>query len=719
MFEITTLVLGALVVLVAYFYLQTPFGPDVHPMVLYHQSDVNRVRRPGETTVYHSKLIPSYTYRTSGTTSTPTVWESVLAFWEADTLPDKVFLHLRVSPATGKITPKFTNINFVDFRTRWRALVRGLGAFWTSDSSTESISNRRVAILLPNCAEWILSYYAVQRLGGIPVPLFTQWNQDLLETILAVADVDTVILPEAVPLSTVRAIRASSKVRTVVVAVTDGWGSNVAEHDSLLTSLPDPSGGTRTETKTLASATALFNVPDYTWATLESLESRGKDEENEISLGPLPQADDVAHILFGSDDDDELRGVKVTHAQVMEGAAAVRGTFSNRDQLCSKDRYLAVSSLADPATLTLFHAATLVGASTVLGTYHTMVDICNDAFLSRPTLMRLPTTLFNGLHVALSDHIKGLATAERYLCRKSLDQKMNLLRAGKLVRGSFWDFLYFRHFRQSLGGQMRAIFTDGQCATRGAAEFIRASMASQVFLTSGQFCCGRLTTCTLMYDYNEPFGPHVGAPLPGHDIKLVDSPTTNSLTSDRPNPRGEIHVKGPLVYQEVYPVPSSAPVTEDWYATGVVAEWLPNCTLRVLGSSLSYPLLGQHGMHVSLPSLENMYRSSDYVEQLCLLTPSKMDSKSQLKAVVYPHHACVLAWAQQSNTTYSPTSVKDNTAVADMIMRELRQVAKQYHLRDQLVPGTVQLVNHPFSVENGMLKPDLTLHRTRINSEYQ
>ncbi|KAJ1654679.1 medium-chain fatty acid-CoA ligase faa2 [Dispira simplex] len=719
MFEIITLVLGALVVFVAYFYLQTSFGSDVHPMVLYHQSDVDRVHRPKETTVYHSKVIPSFAYRTPGASSTPTVWESVLAFWEADTLPDKVFLHIRVSPATGKITPKFANINFVDFRTRWRALVRGLSAFWACDTPAKSISNRRVAILLPNCAEWLLSYYAVQRLGGIPVPLFTQWDQDLLETILTVVDVDTVILPEAVPLSTVRAIQASSKVRAVVVAVTDGWGSNVAKHESLLKSLPAPSVGTRTETKTLVSASALFNVPDYTWATLESLESSGKDNENEITLGPLPQADDVAHILFGSDDDDELRGVQVTHTQVMEGAAAVRGIFAGRDQLCPKDRYLAVSSLADPAALTLFHAATLVGASTILGTYHAMVDIGNDAFLSRPTLMHLPTTLFNGLYVALLDHLNGLATAERYLCRKSLNQKMNLLRAGKLVRGSFWDFLYFRHFRQSLGGQMRAIFTDGRCATRGAAEFIRASIASQVFLTSGQLRCGRLATSTMMYDYNEPFGPHVGAPLPGHDIKLVDCPTANCLTSDQPNPRGEIHEKGSLVLQDIYPSPSSTPATEGWYATGVLAEWLPNCTLRVLGSALTYPPLGQHGIHISLPNLENMYRTSDYVEQLCLLTPSKMDSKSQLKAVVYPHHACVLAWAQRSNITYSPTSVADNTAVADMIMQELCRVAKQYHLRDQLVPGTVQLVNHPFSVENGMLKPDLTLHRTLISINYQ
>ena len=80
----------------------------------------------------------------------------------------------------------------------------------------------------------------------------------------------------------------------------------------------------------------------------------------------------------------------------------------------------------------------------------------------------------------------------------------------------------------------------------------------------------------------------MGAPLTGSDFKLVSWEEGNYRVTDKPNPRGEIHISGPTVSQGYYKQPekTKAEFYQDeegvrWFKTGDIGEFSPMGTLEV------------------------------------------------------------------------------------------------------------------------------------------
>lgn len=103
---------------------------------------------------------------------------------------------------------------------------------------------------------------------------------------------------------------------------------------------------------------------------------------------------------------------------------------------------------------------------------------------------------------------------------------------------------------------------------------------------------------------------HVGMPLPGVQVRLVDE--ENNTVEAQP---GEIQIKGPTVFKEYWgkeKATKEAFTTDGWFKTGDVAE-LAEGYYRILGRN-STDIIKSGGYKLSALEIEEVLRTHDHVE---------------------------------------------------------------------------------------------------------
>lgn len=113
-------------------------------------------------------------------------------------------------------------------------------------------------------------------------------------------------------------------------------------------------------------------------------------------------------------------------------------------------------------------------------------------------------------------------------------------------------------------------------------DFLRVCFGCQVIEGYGM----TETSCTISnMDQSDILSGHVGSPNPACEIKLVDVPEMNYTSEDQPYPRGEICVRGPIVFQGYYKdeVQTREMIDKDgWLHTGDIGVWLPGGRLKII-----------------------------------------------------------------------------------------------------------------------------------------
>ncbi|KAI8873733.1 acetyl-CoA synthetase-like protein [Ramicandelaber brevisporus] len=737
----------------AHFYASSSRQPDVHPLLLNNQADVAQTRYPGETAVYRSKIAPHGTeligpvlpglihpsfarnaaasggvYQKSILTTVDALFSNALRLLgnksekqvavqyrpespKKDEVAAPAASAAASAPATSASAPApaaasnpaerpepldFINVSYQTLATQVASLTSTLDAWLHPTEST------RLAILLDNtnAAEWIATFLACARLGVPVVPIFPSLSDANVIAVLKHTGASAIVISQD---------RITSNGGALAKQL-----SSLVQHVAIVTpqKASGPSGMLVLPIKELKSADQkLFS----------ELVSGGSGVDEARALQVTASSVAVVHCL--NVESGNVSSVALTHGNLVSAASAVTSTFPHDKRIGPDDKLLALTSLADPTLLVLVLVHLIQGASVAIARTEDAIDMFDDAYELSPTIIHAPTDAFHTLAATLRTQTEKMATAERKLFEWTFPGRLSALRnEGRLPSWfALGDFLFFRHYRSALGGATRVIFASGNAVHGPTAEYLRAMLACQVLPLFGPAASSGALSLGMFYDYSyNRCGEHMGAVLPSVQVKLIDDQVTNSTAEDEPNPRGQLCISGPSVVlpQNLSGKSADLEFTSDGYLkTNFLATFLPDRTIRILGTigTSIIPANKNATEFIALERLENIYRDSNFVQQIVLTYPAKQQQQSRgLIATVYPRRYAVYSWAKDTNTAYNIKTIETNEKVIGRVKKDLDELAEKQSLMPYERIAELKLVGEPFSAKNQQLTVQLEVNRSHF-----
>ncbi|KOC60001.1 Long-chain-fatty-acid--CoA ligase 5 [Habropoda laboriosa] len=208
---------------------------------------------------------------------------------------------------------------------------------------------------------------------------------------------------------------------------------------------------------------------------------------------------------------------------------------------------------------------------------------------------------------------------------------------------------------------------------------------------------------------------HVGPPVPCCCVKLVDVPEMEYYA--RKN-QGEVCVKGTNVFVGYFKDPErTAQVIDEfgWHHTGDVGMWLPNGALKIIDRRKHTFKLSQ-GEYIVPEKIENIYLRSQYVHQVFVHGESL---KSCVVGIAIPDVDVVKCWAVENGIPGTLSVLCANPQVKQLIMDDMLAWGKEAGLKSFEQVKDIYLHPDPFSVQNGLLTPQLKMKRPQLKEYFK
>lgn len=446
--------------------------------------------------------------------------------------------------------------------------------------------------------------------------------------------------------------------------------------------------------------------------TTDQILQRGR--EHRIPPNP-PVAESVAVIMYTSGSTGRPKGVIITHANMV---GALAGVLQLVD-LQADDVYLNFLPLAHVLALVVENGLIYSGATIGYGSPRTMIDIqvknCRgDLSELRPTLMAGVPAIYDRIKSNATSTLSKASPIVRWLWKQAFAAKRAAIAKGE--RTPIWDLLVFNKARSTLGGRLRFALTGGAALSPEAHEWLRVVLGCPVLQGYGLTeTCGAGT----LQEIDDLSCGVTGPPVPSVEIKLVDVPEMNYLSSNSP-PQGEIWIRGPSITRGYYKneeTTQEAYQPEGWFTTGDVGQFMPNGCLKIIDRKKNL-IKPPHGEYVAIERLESEYKNCPLVANLMVYVDSHHNS---CLAFISPDHAALKSWAQRNefpDPTDLPAVCRDKRLI-DFFIKSLMNVARQNNLKNHEHIKGVYIDPEDWTPENNLLTAAMKLNRQAVVSRFR
>jgi len=389
-------------------------------------------------------------------------------------------------PALRQRTPEWS-LTYRELDELVTGLARGVKALGLK-------RGERCAILGPNSIHWGVAYLAVQRAGGVCVPLDSLLSENELRLLLADAKV--------------RLAFVAPRFLDCVLETHRGFPGPKA----VVCLGPETDGG----------------LPSGVMGFHEVL-----DLGNRCREGPRPAApDDLAAIIYTSGTTGNPKGVMLTHRNIVSDALAC-----TRAVEIGQERFISVLPLHHTFEFTAgFVLPLMTGCSVTYARSLKSRYIIEDIRASQATVMLGVPLLFQKMMEGILRRVEKAPLSRRMAFKAA----MTAVRAGERVGNPWLGRRLFRRLREQAGlGSLRMLIAGGAPLPARIPRFFRRL---GLLMLQGY----GLTEASPVLTLNPPDAPKdesIGKPLPGVEVRILH-PDEDGV--------GELAFRGPMVMQGYY-----------------------------------------------------------------------------------------------------------------------------------------------------------------------
>jgi long-chain acyl-CoA synthetase len=427
-----------------------------------------------------------------------------------------------------------------------------------------------------------------------------------------------------------------------------------------------------------------------------------------------PKADDILTINYTSGTTGDPKGVLITHKNGVAGIAAAR----SNETVTAGDVHISYLPLAHIYGRMADQTALAEGAS--IGYFHgDITTLIEDIKILRPSGFMSVPRLFNRINSAIqaatveADGFKGT------LSRRVIDTKkanMKLPNGQATNKHFLYDRIWTPKVLKAVGLQRTRTMVSGSAQLDpDVHQFLRAAFGNNFIQGFGMTESYAVGTVQMPGDFTTG---NIGPPCPSVELCIESVPEYEYTVEDKPNPRGELLMRGPIIFQEYFRNPeetAKAIEADGWFHTGDIVEVDSMGRFKIIDRKKNVLKLAQ-GEYISPERIENVYMGATNLIAMAFVHG---DPKESCLVAVFgvdpvtfaPYASKILKKTVPADDKDALRQAANDPRVKTAFLKLLDQIGKRHKFNSFEKVKNCIFDIEPFSIENELLTPTLKLKR--------